>query len=169
MTPDNVRQIRDAFTAVTGKRVSQDDFARAIGLTPSNGGERVRQFEDGSRETTGPIDRVIGYLSQSVIHLANCNAPKIFPEYVIGDCGAKIGLFPVAFMVRLWWPRFVARIDDEETFLRGLGLPFYEFERDGFITIIQWIDNPELFGCDGKFYAKNAADHFRAWQSNHHL
>jgi len=163
MTPDRVHAIREALSEVTGKHVSQSDLAHVLGLTPENGGGRIRDFEDGKRETTGPIDRALIYLAQG---LPSLHPIKEIPPYIVGDsAGAEMTSPPLHFITRLWWPRFIARVDDEETFLRGLGVAF--FETNGvLITPLQWIDDPLLLMRSTRYYAEHAAAHYLAWRES---
>jgi len=157
MKPDDVRMIREAFGEVVGHHVSQGDFAHAIGLTPPNGGERVREFEDGKRETTGPVDRAIGYMKQGLASLD-------VPQYIIGDPEPVASVSATyAYMVRLWWPRFVARIDPIDSPSRRFTPDAFKVNEILYLTIVQWIDDPSLFGRGHKFYGEHAVAHFREW------
>lgn len=158
MTPDQILAIREAFSALLGRHVSQDELAHAIGLTPNNGGERVREFEDGKRETTGPVDRALGYLAQGLPQKVGV------PQYVIGVCAPTA---PIAstFITRLHWPRFVARVDElrPSEIERG-GINLHHVRGTEWLRVIQWIDDPLLFMMTPMEFMGHAAWHYRQWR-----
>jgi hypothetical protein len=163
MTPDQILAIREAFSALLARHVSQDELAHAIGLTPNNGGERVREFEDGKRETTGPVDRALGYLAQGLPQKSGV------PEYVIGAC-APTTPTAATFITRLRWPRFVARVDElspaEINKISGTfnAINFHHVRGNEWLRVIQWIDDPLLFMMTPMEFMGHAAWHYRQWR-----
>jgi DNA-binding transcriptional regulator YiaG len=64
MTGAEVLAIREALGAALGRRISQRDLARMLGLADANGKDAVRAWEDGKKSVSGPAAvalQLLGY------------------------------------------------------------------------------------------------------------
>lgn len=157
MNPCDVKSIRQAIGSMMGKppsgpnSLSQGAFGEMLGLSPGNARKTIERWE--TEGPTGPGGVAIAYLGQGA---PDDDMKRVLPEFVVG-AGMGEGGLEHDYVIRLWWPRFVA-----------VALPAQiQVENDDWIWIVEnverfvvalWMDNPDAPGApDRSGYLRRAA------------
>lgn len=158
MTPEDVKKIRDAFSEIVGKEISAHQMAAVLELSPDNDARTYRRYE--SEGPSGPAVVALRYMAQG---LAGLYPDLGIPQFV---CGRGIHT-PLSgpsdkFIVRLWWPRFVATIVMRSTGGDGVDeVDDFVIDDQRSLRVVQWIDDPLTFSRARRYYGEHAASHVR--------
>lgn len=101
-----------------------------------DGGRTVRRWEsdEGKLGVPGPVQTAMTYMMQGVL---SDEIKKVIPEHVV-SCDA-VKEVECEFVVRLWFPRFLAIVTPTKTQCE------YSVEIDGgleHLSVLMWIDDP---------------------------
>lgn len=127
------------------------EMAKLLGLDGENASDRVREMERGARSISGPLLRVLGYLSQAVdIEDATTISmiSRIAPRWLdCSDLEHDTGTTDIIMHTR--WPRFLGWVADDipedlAATLGAAGIPVVPMDPDlglGHLVVL-FIDQP---------------------------
>jgi hypothetical protein len=139
-----------AFEALRrGMGLTVSQMAAIVGLEGLNACDRVREIERGARPVSGPILKVLRYLSQGV---ATYGAGSVVQWCVPRWLKCQDLERPErsqSYILHTRWPRFVAWLAEpgeldvvSRDALRCAGVPVIPLPRDGVDLVVLYIDQP---------------------------
>jgi hypothetical protein len=155
MKSADVKSVRRALGLAMGKppagpnSLSQSTFGELLGLSPGNARKSIERWE--SDGPTGPGAVALTYLGQG---LPDEEMKRVLPEFVTGGRMGESGLAH-DYVIRLWWPRFVAVVLPAEIPVANDFVWMAEnVER---LVVALWLDDPEVAGAPDRFDALRRA------------
>ena len=136
-TPARLRHLQGALGEILGRRVTDADLGGMIGLPGPHADRTVRRWCAGP-EIPGPARAALDRLEAAA---PDQDGRRWIPEYVMGSPpDASSGGRGCAYLVRLWYPRFVGI--EVAGSPRPDGFDFICLD-EGAAMLIRWLDPPD--------------------------
>ena len=141
MEPHALASIRRTMGVTVGK------MADILGLNGPNASDRVREMERGAKPISGPMLRVLGYLTKA-LNMGGSPMASIVPKWLscqdLEDHDRS-----KQFIMHTHWPRFIAwtaraqDVDaDLEATLRQASIPMLPLRSSGAHLVVLFVDEP---------------------------
>lgn len=131
--------------------LSHSAMAELLGLAGANAADRVREMERGARPISGPLLRILGYLSQGFgldDRTPGALMARVFPRWL--DCAdLALGSGEPDIIMHTRWPRFLAWVtpeipDELAPLLLAAGVPVARMDAELGLgnLVVFFIDQP---------------------------